>query len=61
MRKTVYILVVFLAVAAVSLPGCKKPTAGWGDLSGRVTSSAAGEPMEGVVRVDRCGWILFLQ
>ena len=48
MRKTVYILVVFLAVAAVSLPGCKKPTAGWGDLSGRVTSSAAGEPMEGV-------------
>ena len=47
MKKTVYILAAFLAVA-VSLPGCKKPTAGWGDLSGRVTSSAAGEPMEGV-------------
>ena len=48
MRKTVYILVVFLAVAAVSLPGCKKPTAGWGSLSGHVTSSVSGEPMEGV-------------
>ena len=47
MKKTVYILAAFLAVA-VSLPGCKKPTAGWGNLSGRVTSSAAGEPMEGV-------------
>ena len=39
---------VFLAVAAVSLPGCKKPTAGWGSLSGHVTSSVSGEPMEGV-------------
>ena len=48
MRKTVYILVVFLAVAAVSLPGCKKPTAGWGSLSGHVTSSVSGESMEGV-------------
>ena len=48
MRKTVYILVVFLAVAAVSLPGCKKPTAGWGSLSGHVTSSVSGEPMERV-------------
>ena len=47
MKNTVYILAAFLAVA-VSLPGCKKPTAGWGNLSGRVTSSAAGEPMEGV-------------
>ena len=48
MRKTVYILVVFLAVAAVSLPGCKKPTAGWGSLSGHVTASVSGEPLEGV-------------
>ena len=48
MRKTVYILAVFLAVATVSLPGCKKPTAGWGSLSGHVTSSVSGEPMEGV-------------
>ena len=48
MRKTVYIWVVFLAVVAVSLPGCKKPTAGWGSLSGHVTSSVSGEPMEGV-------------
>ena len=48
MKKTVYILVVFLAVAAVSLPGCKKPTAGWGSLSGHVTASVSGEPLEGV-------------
>ena len=48
MRKTVYILAVFLAVAAVSLPGCKKPTAGWGSLSGHVTASVSGEPLEGV-------------
>ena len=48
MRKTVYILAVFLAVATVSLPGCKKPTAGWGSLSGHVTASVSGEPLEGV-------------